>query len=166
MPRPGTLQPLGGRRNLATTSTGEVRLVSARGVITPEQRRMINQILEARWFLVRNGGVTPRARCGRCKRYHPYITLGCVEKPHNGLGEVVGLIEREQEIGTRRGRIGHGQHKEVPRTRAIVPPASPERSRTKTTTPEPSGVVVPMSSLPQCRPETRADHLFPGMSES
>jgi len=102
------------------TAKGEEKIVSARGIITPQQKRTIDAVLASRWFLVKNGGALPRARCMRCKRYHQYITLACIEKPHNGLGEVVGLIERVTEIGTRRQKIGHRQYRDVVMTETQI----------------------------------------------
>jgi len=64
---------------------------------------MINNILRGRWFLIRNGGILSRSRCKRCGSWkHPYLTLGCIEKPYNGMGEIVALIEKQQQRGVAR----------------------------------------------------------------
>ncbi len=85
------------------TGQDEIKIVNFQGIMTAEQRKMVDAILAGRWFLIKNGGVLAPARCGRCKSYkHPYLTLGCVEKPYNGLGEIVALIERQTQRGVAR----------------------------------------------------------------
>lgn len=89
-----------------TTPTGDVRVVNHEGVLTPQQKKALDEILKGRWFLIRNGGVLDPARCGRCRRKHKYLTLGCIEKPYDGLGEIVAFMERQRVIGTIRRRVG------------------------------------------------------------
>jgi hypothetical protein len=82
---------------------GEVRIVNFRGILTNAQKRMVDEILASRWFLIKNGGVLPPARCTRCgSTSHPYLTLGCIEKPYNGLGEIVALVEQQTQRGVAR----------------------------------------------------------------
>lgn len=82
---------------------GQQRIVNFKGMMTPEQKALVDSILAGRWFLVRNGGVLPRSRCIRCHSYdHTYLTLGCIEKPYNGLGEIVAMIQRETQRGVAR----------------------------------------------------------------
>jgi hypothetical protein len=82
---------------------GEVRIVNFRGILTNAQKRRVDEILASRWFLIKNGGVLPPARCTRCgSTSHPYLTLGCIEKPYNGLGEIVALVEQQTQRGVAR----------------------------------------------------------------
>lgn len=93
---------------------GEHRVIENSGMITPQQRALVDRVLASRWFLIKNGGVVTKARCLRCKRYHRYITLGCVEKPFNGMTEIVGFIHRSTTVGVSRTKIGHRQYRETP----------------------------------------------------
>lgn len=73
---------------------GTSYLVDMTGTITPEQRAIIERVARSRWFVMRNDGpALDRAVCTRCGRKHPYLTLGCVERPFHGLQEIVGMIE-------------------------------------------------------------------------
>jgi hypothetical protein len=48
-----------------------------------------------RFFLVRiagNDGLGELWRCGRCKGKHPYLTASCVERPFNGLDQVLYVL--------------------------------------------------------------------------
>lgn len=75
------------------------------GLRTHEQKKIIDRIRAARWLLLRNDH---RARCGRCNQIHEYITMGCIERPFNGLEEIhhfekqqareQGLIRGENQI--------------------------------------------------------------------
>jgi hypothetical protein len=67
------------------------RLAPRGGILTPAQRRELDRIARARWFLIRNEGSW---RCRRCGAVHAYLTWGCVERPWNGLNEVVGLLRQ------------------------------------------------------------------------
>lgn len=77
------------------TPDGVEHLWDSRGIITPDQDRELRRIASSRWFLLRNDGPHgEKARCGRCKRYHEYITLACIERPFHGMEEIVGLIRQ------------------------------------------------------------------------
>lgn len=69
------------------------RLAPRGGILTPWQRRELDRIARSRWFLIRNEG---GYRCRRCRAVHAYLTWGCVERPFNGLNEVVGLLRQAE----------------------------------------------------------------------
>lgn len=79
------------------------------GLRTKEQWQIIKQIRAARHLLLRNDH---RARCGRCGAIHEYITLGCIERPFNGLDEVH-LFELQQ--AKERGQV-RGEHQIITTT--------------------------------------------------
>jgi hypothetical protein len=76
------------------------------GIVTPEQKALVDKIAQGRWFVMRNNGPQlDRMRCGRCNRIHEYLTLGCVERPFHGLHQIVGMIETYQAEGKHVERI-------------------------------------------------------------
>lgn len=77
------------------------------------------QVLAGRWFLVVNDAVPGyKPRCTNCGQRHTYMTYRCVEKPYNGLTELVALLTEPRVEGN--DRITEGFHfgKLVPITAA------------------------------------------------
>ena len=71
------------------------------GIRTKEQQKRIDEIRAASWLLLTN---EHRAKCGRCGKIHPYITLGCIERPFNGLDELYSFeTSNAREQGLIRG---------------------------------------------------------------
>jgi hypothetical protein len=65
----------------------------ALGLLTPAQAAQLARVQRSRWFLLRNRGKEGYAfRCGRCGAVHEYFTLHCIERPFNGLTQVVGVL--------------------------------------------------------------------------
>lgn len=56
---------------------------------TPAQKAQIDAIASSRWFLIK---LDEQARCGICNQNHGYVTLGCVEKPFNGITDITQAI--------------------------------------------------------------------------
>lgn len=56
---------------------------------TPEQKAQIDAIAASRWFLIK---LHESAVCGRCDGKHGYVTLGCVERPWNGITDITQAI--------------------------------------------------------------------------
>jgi hypothetical protein len=82
-----------------------------------------NALLAGRWFLIRNDATAGyRPRCGRCNRVHAFLTLGCVERPFNGLTEIVGMLRDFRVAG--RDRVMEGF-----RFGALVPITATEARR-------------------------------------
>lgn len=80
-----------------TDQWGKVHYFHPVRCFTPEQTRQIDAIARGRWFLLRN---IWRQQCynrktGRgCRQIHDYFTFGCVERPFNGLTEIIGLLRQ------------------------------------------------------------------------
>lgn len=84
---------------------------NTRGILTPDQARKLDEIAAGRWFLLRNDGPTGyRLRCANCGRKHLYFTLACIERPFNGLQQIVGLMRQydaaKNEVGLDCVRLG------------------------------------------------------------
>ena len=79
------------------------RLKPKDGIYTIEQRNHLDAITSARWFLVRN---EVGARCRTCRvgrlpgAIHPYVSMGCLPVPFNGLDEMVFLLREQQGSDT------------------------------------------------------------------
>lgn len=56
---------------------------------TAAQRDMLNKIAASRWFLIK---LDEQARCGNCGGKHGYVTLGCIERPWNGITDMTYAI--------------------------------------------------------------------------
>ena len=69
--------------------------------LTPAERRALDAVIALRPYLVTNAH---RARCRRCGAVHPYLTLGCIERPFTGWTEVFALV-RDQHIALRLGDL-------------------------------------------------------------
>lgn len=83
-----------------TDQFGKVHYFRPITCFTPEQTRQIDAILAGRWFLLRNiwSWKCYNRKTGKgCKQVHRYFTWGCVERPFNGLTEIVGLMKKERE---------------------------------------------------------------------
>jgi CelD/BcsL family acetyltransferase involved in cellulose biosynthesis len=82
-----------------------------------------NALLAGRWFLIRNDASAGyRPRCGRCNQVHDFLTLGCVERPFNGLTEIVAMLRDFRAEG--RDRVMEGV-----RYGALVPITAAEAQR-------------------------------------
>lgn len=73
------------------------------GFRTAAQKKQVDAIRAARWLLLRNDH---RARCSRCNAVHPYVTLGCIERPFNTLHEI-DIFEMQQ---AREQGLVHGEN--------------------------------------------------------
>ena len=97
---------------------GEQKLYDMRGMITPEQKCLIDRIAAGRWFLLRNDGPTGRLKCGRCGQRHTYFTLACVERPFHGLQEIVGLMRQVKGRDLEFSAVRLGTIEPITRSRA------------------------------------------------
>lgn len=62
--------------------------------------RLMRETLARRWFLIVNDAVPGyRPECGRCGVKHQYMTLMCIERPFNGLTEVIAKIRQPRIEG-------------------------------------------------------------------
>lgn len=62
--------------------------------------KQMQSVLANRWFLIRNDSVPGYyPHCGLCGAVHRYLTRGCVEKPFNGLTEVMAKIRQPRVDG-------------------------------------------------------------------
>lgn len=72
-------------------------------VYTADELAEIERIINARWYLIRN---EIGATCGRCGKVHPYLTLHCLERPFNGLDQLLLLEDRlTEEQAHRHGAV-------------------------------------------------------------
>lgn len=62
--------------------------------LTPKERAALDAVILLRPYLVTNA---TGARCRNCRAVHPYLTLGCVERPFSGWSELLALV-RDQSL--------------------------------------------------------------------
>lgn len=93
--------------------------------------RLMHEVLARRWFLIVNDAVPGyRPECGNCGAKHPYLTLKCVERPFNGLTEVIAKIRQPRIVGDDRITEGFRLGALVP-IRAIEAHVLKEKIRAK-----------------------------------
>lgn len=74
---------------------------------TPTELAELERIKQAQFFLIRNGRADDDpVACPRCGRVEMYLTLGCIERPFNGLVEGLYAYARVSSDRERASRLG------------------------------------------------------------
>lgn len=71
-----------------------LRIRPVDGVYHARDLKRLERLARHRWFLLANSGpVDDIARCRRCGQKHRYLTLGCRERPFDGLQDLIGMAQ-------------------------------------------------------------------------
>lgn len=74
---------------------------------TPKELAELERIKQAQFFLIRNGRADDDpVACPKCGRVEMYLTLGCIERPFNGLVEGLYAYAKVRSDDGRASRLG------------------------------------------------------------
>lgn len=77
----------------------------AGGMYSPAERTALNRAVAVYAFLIRNEPIMGTIkRCSLCNAKHPYVTIGCVPAPFNGLREALTWLSTN-ELGLTEGGL-------------------------------------------------------------